>query len=239
MGRSLMRALAKTVPSHILCNSRATAQVFESVKDRVSVIPIGVDPAEFGRESRNGHPRVGMIARFAPLKGQHLFVECAHRLKAGHPEAEFVLAGTPLFGEDSYAEEVRVAAHSTDGSSIRFLGFVTDVPALLGQLDIVVSPSTQPEGFGQSIVEAMMAGKPAIASACGGPAEVIEDGVTGRLVPPGDVAALSRAISDMLDHPAAAAEMGRRGRERAVRLYDLRTTTRQIEQVYEQVLGAR
>ena len=103
----------------------------------------------------------------------------------------------------------------------------------------MVSPSTQPEGFGQSIVEAMMAGKPVIASASGGPVDVIEDGVTGRLVPPGDVLALSRAIAQMPDDPEAAAEMGRRGRERALRLYDIRHTTRQIEQVYEKVLAAK
>ena len=128
-----------------------------------------------------------MIARFALLKGQHVFVEAAHNLSERYPAVDFVLAGTPLFGEESYAQEVRAAAQGRNGSSIRFLGFVDDVPGLFGQLDIVVSPSTQPEGFGQSIVEAMMAGKPVIASASGGPVDVIEDGVTGRLVPPGHV----------------------------------------------------
>ena len=122
---------------------------------------------------------------------------------------------------------------------MRFLGFVDDVPALMTKLDLVVSPSTQPEGFGQSIVEAMLAGKPVIASAAGGPSELIEDGVTGRLVPPGDVRALTRAISELLDDPVEATAMGRRARARASKLYDIRETTRLIEAVYERVLSRR
>src|SRR5437899_6546040 len=106
----------------------------------------------------------------------------------------------------------------------------------MATLDLLVSPSTQPEGFGQSIVEAMLAGKPVIASAAGGPTELIEDGVTGRLVPPSDVQALTRAISDLLDNPTESAAMGRRARERAVKLYDIRETTRLVEAVYERVL---
>ena len=238
-GRKLLRLLSRNLPSHIICNSAATAADFEAVRDRVTIVPCGVDSDRFAPNGARQHPspRVGMIARFAPIKGQGVLVHAANELWASHPDAEFLLAGTSLFGEDQYEQRVRELALSGKNRSVRFLGFVEDVPRLLEQLDIVVSPSTQPEGFGQSIVEAMMAGKPVIASALGGPLEVIEEGVTGRLVPPGDALALSRAISEMLDDPERALAMGRRGRERALRLYDIRRTTRQIEQVYEKVLS--
>jgi glycosyltransferase involved in cell wall biosynthesis len=178
-----------------------------------------------------------MIARFAPIKGQHLLVEAARQVAKRHPEAEFVMAGTPLFGEEVYAQEVQEHAQRTLRRKVQFLGFVDDVPSLLRELDVIVNPSTVPEGFGQAIVEAMMAGKPVIASALGGPVDVIEDGVTGRLVPAGDSDALANAINQLLSDPAAAAEMGRRGRERAVERYDIRETTRAIERVYERVLS--
>jgi glycosyltransferase involved in cell wall biosynthesis len=240
-GRSLMGTLSRSIPRHIICNSEATAADFKAVNNRVTVVPSGVDSRRFSPNGSrsNGHPRVGMIARFAPIKGQHVFVQAAQGLGTKYPTVEFVLAGAPLFGEEGYAEDVRQAAASTKGRSLQFLGFVEDVPALLEELDIIVSPSTQPEGFGQVIVEAMMAGKPVVASASGGPTEVIEDGVTGRLVPPGDAAALTRAISEMLDQPEQARIMGCRARERALQLYDIRETTRQIEAVYERVLFQR
>jgi len=237
-GRKLMLRLSRWIPAHIICNSRATAADFDAVAERVSIIPIGIDGARFSmdRTDRNGHAVVGMVARFAPIKGQHIFVQAAQGLATTYPSAEFVLAGGSLFGEERYELEVREAARSGGDQLVRFLGFVDDVPALMAKLDLVVSPSTQPEGFGQSIVEAMLAGKPVIASAAGGPTELIEDGVTGRLVPPGDVLALTRAISELLDDPAEAAAMGRRARARASKLYDIRETTRLVEAVYERVL---
>ena len=104
-------------------------------------------------------------------------------------------------------------------------------------LDIVVHPSVEPEGLGQTIIEAMMAGKSVVVSAAGGSAELVEDGVTGRLVPPGDASALASAIADLLSDPAKAAEMGRRAREVALERYDIRTTARAIEDIYEKVLA--
>jgi glycosyltransferase involved in cell wall biosynthesis len=178
-----------------------------------------------------------MIARFAPLKGQHIFVEAAREVSKRYPRAEFVLAGAPLFGEERYQDQVRTAALSVENKSVQLLGFVDDVPGLLQELDVLVNPSTQPEGFGQVIVEAMMAGKPVIASASGGPVDVVEDGVTGRLIAPDDALALGRAIGEMLDEPEQSAMMGRRGRLRALQRFDIRETTRQVEQVYERVLS--
>ena len=120
---------------------------------------------------------------------------------------------------------------------VEMIGFVADVPALLQTLDVVVCPSISPEGFGQIVVEAMMCGKPVIASAGGAVNELIEDGITGRLVPPGDPVALADAINDVLARADQSAEMGRRARVVALERYDIRKTTRAIEAVYEKVLA--
>lgn len=240
-GLRLLQTLARFLPSHIICNSRWTAADFRVPRSRLSVVPCGVDASRFVPNGVAFHdrPRIGMVARFAPLKGQHLLVEAARKVADMHPDAEFLIAGTPLFGEELYAQEVQAYAHRVLPRRIRFLGFVDDVPALLRDVDILVNPSTVPEGFGQAIVEAMMAGKPVIASALGGPIDVIDDGVTGRLVPAGDTLALAEAIGDMLSNPTAATEMGRRGRQRAVERYDIRQTTKAIERVYERVLAGK
>jgi glycosyltransferase involved in cell wall biosynthesis len=238
-GVRLLRLLSRYLPERIICNSRATAKDFEAAGGRVTVVPCGVDSMRFEPNGPplQSHQRIGMIARFAPVKGQHVFVEAARELSKRHPGAEFVLAGSALFGEERYEEQVRTAALSVENQSVQFLGFVEDVPRLMKELDILVNPSTQPEGFGQVIVEAMMAGKPVIASAAGGPLDVVEDGVTGRLIPPDDAQALGRAMGEMLDQPEQAAMMGRLGRERALQRFDIRETTRQVEQVYEMVIS--
>lgn len=236
----LMRWLARWLPHRIICNSVATAACFSGLGDRVRIIACGLDTGLYARNGRApGASRVGMIARFSPLKGQHVFVEAAKQVSVGHPDAEFVLAGVPLFGEEAYADRVRGDAEAcVNPDRFQFLGFVDDVPSLLRELDIVVQPSVYPEGFGQSVLEAMMAGKPVIASATGGLCELVQDGATGRLVPPDDPAALGHAIHDLLADPAAASAMGQRARRRAFELYDIRGTVQATERVYAEVARA-
>lgn len=183
--------------------------------------------------------RVGMIARFSPLKGQRIFVEAAKQVAADRPDTEFILAGSALFGEDRYAEQVRQdCLTSATPERFQLLGFVDDVSSLLHDLDVVVQPSIYPEGFGQSVLEAMMAGKPVVASATGGLSELVEDRVTGRLVPPNDASALHDAIDELLADPVGAAAMGNRARQRASERYDIRATVRALEAVYAEVARA-
>lgn len=110
----------------------------------------------------------------------------------------------------------------------------TEVPGVLRACDICLQPSRS-EGLGISIIEAMAAGLPVIATRVGGIPEAVEDGVTGMLVPPEDPQALADAIRWMVEHPAECAEMGRRGSERA-RLFDVHTIAGQLEAIYHEVL---
>jgi len=95
----------------------------------------------------------------------------------------------------------------------------------------VVAVPSHFEGFGLVAAEAMAAGRPVVASAVDGLAEVVEDGVTGLLVPPGDSAALAAALIDLLQHPAKAVEMGRRGKARVRELFS-------VERYRESILAA-
>jgi len=236
-GVQLMRLFARWLPQHIICNSAVTAAAFVSRPDALTVIPCGVDTARFTPKRLSGlrsNSRIGMLSRFSPIKGQHIFLDAVERVSGKYPKARFVVAGRSLFGEDEYEELMR----SRGGAAgVEFPGFVDDVPGFLNDLDIVVHPSVEPEGFGQIIVEAMLCGKPVVVSAAGGSAELVEDGVTGRLVPPGNAQALAEAIDDLLADPAKAVEMGNRAREVAAERYDIRKTTKAIQDVYERVLA--
>jgi glycosyltransferase involved in cell wall biosynthesis len=234
---AIFRVLAGVLPSCVVCNSEATAAALGLTSKRVRVIPIGVDASRFvsGASTARRGARVGMVARIAPLKGQHVFLEAARRVAAAWPEVEFVLAGEPLFGEERYARTLR---HQAAGLRVRFLGFVDDVPALLRDLDVVVHVSVQPEGMGQAVVEAMLSGRPVVATGLGGTAELVEDGVTGRIVPAGDARALADAVSSLLADPRSAAELGRRAQKAARERFDLGRYAREMDGVYQEVLAA-
>ncbi len=235
----IMQQLGKWLPDAIVCNSQVTASCFPG-NLRVSVIPCGVAPMQF---HPNGHKRgrrirVGMIARFSAEKGQDVLLGAVERLLSQGVDMELVLAGTALFGEAAYEAAIHERAGAPPlAARVSLPGFVDDVPSLLNGFDIVVHPSVEPEGFGQSVVEAMMAGKPVVVSAAGGSAELVEDGVTGLLVPPGDSIALAAAIDRLARQPEFAAQMAKRAREVAIERYDIAKTTKAIENVWERVLA--
>ena len=100
---------------------------------------------------------------------------------------------------------------------MRLLGFRDDVENVYGAADVIAVPSTAPDPLPGAAIEAAAAGCAVVASAHGGLPEIIRDGETGRLVPPGDAAALARAAAELLDDPGLARAAGRRGRGRRPR----------------------
>jgi glycosyltransferase involved in cell wall biosynthesis len=119
-----------------------------------------------------------------------------------------------------------------------FAGFRRDVPRVLDALDVVALPSLY-EGMPLTAIEASAMAKPVVATAVDGTPEVIREGRTGRLVPPRDPAALSRALRMLLRDPVGAQQMGAAGRDFVVDRFDL---TRQVEataRVYRETVGAR
>ena len=117
-----------------------------------------------------------------------------------------------------------------------FLGRVAPVDPVLERAEVVVVPSFG-EGFGMVALEAMERGRPVIASAVGGLPEIVDEGRTGLLVPPGDVEALVRAIAQVADDPARAAGMGQAGRARALDGFSQERCTERIAVLYETALA--
>jgi glycosyltransferase involved in cell wall biosynthesis len=162
------------------------------------------------------------------IKGHYELIEAARRVKSTFSDAKFIFVGD---GAERSALESSAEASGVQ-DSIVFLGQRTDIPELLACCDIFVLPS-RAEGLPNSLLEAMAAGLPVVATAVGGVPEVIEDGVSGLLIPPRDPVSLADAILRILEDPAFAAGLALAGRERARMHFDFDRVVAALESVYE------
>jgi glycosyltransferase involved in cell wall biosynthesis len=180
---------------------------------RVEVIHNAVDVSRFDPGERRGGDAGPVFA-------------CAGRLVAGKGVGELIRAFAPVAAADGGAV-LRVAGDGPERGQledlvrrlgldgrVELLGVVDDMPGFWAGCDVSVTPSTLPESFGLAALEGMASAKPVVATAHGGIVEVVEDGVTGRLVTPGDVEALSAALRDYAADPELRRRHGRAGRER-------------------------
>ena len=185
--------LANHVASRVIANSQATASALIArggSRARVDVVYNGLDPAiadavtdaqaaslraSLGLGSA---PVLGLFGRIAPWKGQDVAIR-AMALLADRPDVQLVIVGDALFGEESYAAEMRaLVAQLGLGARVHFLGFRNDVPVLMRAVDVLVHTSTAPEPFGRVIAEGMLAERPVIATAGGGASEIVKAGET-------------------------------------------------------------
>ena len=253
----LFRQLCRFVPNYIIANSQATLQTLHlpakhlaadgrgMAGARARVVHDGVPLAAFAPDVRSAiaapstlaAPVIGLIGRISPWKGQHIFIEMAAAVHARFPRARFVICGAALFGEAAY--EARVRAQVRDlrlESCVEFTGFSTEVYTEIQSLDIVVHASTMGEPFGQVIVEGMAGGKPVVATCGGGVPEIIEDGVTGRLVPMNDSLKLTEAVLGLLCDPHAAQCMAQAGYKRAQEHFTIAHNVQRVESLYAHLL---
>ena len=177
-------------------------------------------------------PLIGVFSRLAPWKGQHVVLQALAKL----PGVHCIVAGSALFGEDAYAESLRLLASDLGiEDRVTFLGQRGDVPALMPAVDIVVHPSVDPEPFGRTLVEAMLARTPVIATDAGAASEILDGGEAGTLVPPGDAGALTEAIRETLAGNAALAARIERAEARARDLYGTGPMRRAIAELIARV----
>ena len=115
------------------------------------------------------------------------------------------------------------------------MGFVSDIPSFLSTIDIFVLPSLY-EGLGVAVLEAMAAGKPVVATKVGGLTELVEDQITGLLVPPEDPSALARSISQLVSQRGLAEEMGARAWERVQKHFTVEQMAKKNEDYYYDLL---
>jgi glycosyltransferase involved in cell wall biosynthesis len=189
---------------------------------RIRVVSSGVDVAAFadvGPATRDAVRRAWGIGAEATVvlvvgaleerKGHAVLLDAARRLRPSRPDLRLVFCG------DGSARQRLETAAAKLGGTVVFAGFRSDVAACLAAADVVALPSLH-EGLGVAALEAMAAERPVVASRVGGLAEVIVEGETGALVPPGDTEALARAVDRLAADPSLRARLGAAGRARVV-----------------------
>jgi glycosyltransferase involved in cell wall biosynthesis/peptidoglycan/xylan/chitin deacetylase (PgdA/CDA1 family) len=237
-GLQRMQRASYGAAHRVVANSHAAAQRLrvEGVEHgKILVIPNGIDTRIFEPHRYSSTPRhIMMIACLREEKRIDVLVRSMPRILERYPDARLTLAG-----DGTCREELATLVRQLGvGERVTFLGHRDDVPALLQDADVFVLPSRS-EAFPNSVMEAMAAGVPVIASNVGGIPELVRDQVTGRLVPPGDVDALSNALLTLLGNPQQAEEFGRAGRRVIEQTYSFDRMVDQFQTLYDTELSAR
>ncbi|MFH9294813.1 glycosyltransferase [Streptomyces sp. NPDC017520] len=236
IGRACRRVLAT-------CADEVAELVAMGVdRDRVSVVPCGVDPRHFAPVADAGRAAAGprrlvAVGRLVRRKG----FDRAIAALAAVPDAELLIAGGPeadlLFAEPEAERLRKVAEEYGVADRVTLLGAVAHdrMPRLMSSADLVLSlPDYEP--FGIVPIEAMACRTPVVATAVGGHLDTVVDGVTGALVPPaGDASHLARVIVALLDDPERLARYGRAGRERVLAHYSWDRVADGVARVYSAV----
>jgi len=247
----LDRALARTVERFIYISRAVQQPHLDSgvPREKGRIVYNGLDPAAFdglsGRDAVRqslglvqGDQAVGIVGRLEPWKGQDVFVRALALVRQSVPRARGIVVGDAVpYGPDYRGALLALCAELGLGAGLVFTGFRSDLPAVMQALDVLVLASVSPEPFGRVLIEAMAAGKPVVATDAGATREIIEDGVQGLWVPPGDVAALAHAIVTLLSHREQALAMGQAGRQRVLERFTVQQYVDGIQKVYRELLS--
>jgi glycosyltransferase involved in cell wall biosynthesis len=171
---------------------------------------------EAGRQPFEASVEMLCVGRLNAWKGQEVLIEAVAELRRRGLDAKLRLVGDVFGGQRHFWNALATQiARLGLAEHVTMLGFRTDVGELMTSADVVVVPSQRPEPFGMVVVEAMALGRCVVATAAGGPSEIIEDGVSGLLVPSGSATAIADAVGRLAADPVLAREVAAAARRRA------------------------
>ncbi|MEH2095897.1 glycosyltransferase family 4 protein [Nostoc sp.] len=235
--------LANRFASLVIANSQASKIAFIQAggcSDIIEVVYNGFDPKNYQTDESDisklqeklgleGKFVVGHFSRLAPWKGQHILIDALAKCPQ---EVIAILVGDALFGEQDYVQKLhqQVADLGLE-NRVKFLGFRSDIPQLMAACNLVAHTSTSPEPFGRVIVEAMLCGKPVVAAKAGGVMELVEHGLNGFLVTPGEPQELAQVIITCLQETEITATIANNAKTTASRRFDVATINQQIAQL--------
>ena len=217
--------------------------------ERIRVIHYGIDSENWDitpneqREHRqalglrSGEIAIGIASRLVPDKGHDIAIKAFSSLAQRIPTARLLIAGPgPLQPElEALAQSIRPLGR------VRFLGYVADMRGFFGACDLVLFPSLPSfgEGFGLAALEAMASGVPVLASNAGPLPEVVSDGVSGLVLPPGEPVAWAEAMVDLATNPARRHQLGGQARTHAQQRFSVDEMADRTVGVYQEVLGRK
>jgi glycosyltransferase involved in cell wall biosynthesis len=231
--RGLLR-LADRCADAIIVNSQAVRRGLEQVGVRrapMYVVYNGIDLEEFDvpveSVAETQGVVVGFVGQVKENKGVADFLEAARLIAKTDSTTRFVvIGGCPQ--ESDYPDQIR-RTYADLADRVEYPGFVSDMPARYRQIDVVVVPSRHADPAPNVNLEAMAAGRPVVTTTVGGSPELILDGVTGLLVPPGQPQELAAALQRLIADPELRTRMGRAGQARCRQMFDADINARQVE----------
>jgi sugar transferase (PEP-CTERM/EpsH1 system associated) len=242
------RVLAPFIDMHVAVSAHLQRWLLECVgvrPEKVRVVRNGVDATRFQPLLERDRVRAqhgfspadlvfGSVGRLTPVKDHRTLVEAFHTVATRHPHSRLILVGD---GSERSALEEQVRRHGF-ADSVRLVGQRDDVAQWLGIMDVFVLPSLG-EGMSNAVLEAMAVGLPVIATAVGGNPEIVEQDVTGRLVPAAIPDALAGAMLSYCGNDGVRAVHGAAGRERAEQHFPLMQMIEGYVDVYRHTLARR
>lgn len=231
------------------CVADTLAAISRAAPERTTLVYNGVDRERFRPQRSRDDVRaefgvpadatvIGTVGQLVPWKRQDLFLEAAAHILAHLPQTWFLVVGADLFGEHAaYVAELRaLAAGLSLGDRAVFTGYREDVAAVMATMDLMLHPAEE-EPLGRAVLEAMSLGVPCVAADACGPAEIIEDGISGILTPPGDAQAMAARAVELLSRPRSVQRMGEAAMRRVETAFSAERMARLTEDVYEEALA--
>ncbi|MBM3476602.1 MAG: glycosyltransferase family 4 protein [Armatimonadetes bacterium] len=241
--RKLLLRAARRLRPKVIAISEAVRRSLGGAEVDVVVVYNGTDLSAFRPSPRREALRaalglqpeevaISIVGRLTPWKGHRELLRAFAEVVREEPRTRLLVVGEVAFWEDTYETELRNLAEELGiASLVQWLGFRSDVPDILAATDIFALPSID-EPFGRAVVEAMAVQLPVIGTRSGGVPEIVVEGKTGLLVPPGDQRELAAALVRLARDAELRRSMGQAGRARATDLFDVNRTAQRVQEVY-------
>lgn len=228
--------------------SKAGAAYFSDLLDReVTAAPNGVPPLKVNEEElRKMRLSVRekwkiaentclftLAGRIVAWKGQDVFLRALAEARRQYPDIKGLILGKDTSQDETEMKRLQILVKELGlEAGIFFIPWVEDVTGAYAASDVVVHASTLPEPFGLVILEAMNAGRPVIAARAGGVVDIVEDGISGLLVEPGDVSSMTNAMMRLAQDRSLAQSLANAGRERAGSVFTMAQNGCRIAEIY-------
>lgn len=248
------RYLARSVNAFIYI-SKAVQQLYHNLgipahKGQVVYNPFDIETLAQGNHTTDLRAEFGVtdqgqlisnVGRIDWWKGQDDFLRAIAEVTQSHPHTKALIVGQPDTNPWSvayYQQLQKLVVDLNLSEHVIFTGFRSDIPDIMNASDIIVHSASEPEPFGRVVVEGMAAGKPVIATAAGGVLDIIEDQVTGLLIPPKNAQAMANAICQFLQDQTQAKTVGQRAQKRAEERFSVSQHVTSVERIYQDILSS-